>query len=89
MKKKKTNLKKLTKCNVFFKISGKGRSMSRDKSGIRNPETRQKLDKMKKKMQAKKFGNLGKSGESDRHIAVKKPRHLYQGKRGIGKTDRR
>merc|ERR1712228_71493 len=69
--------------------TGKGRSMSRDKSGIRNPETRQKLDKMKKKMQAKKFGNLGKSGESDRHIAVKKPRHLYQGKRGIGKTDRR
>merc|ERR1719447_2083615 len=69
--------------------AGKGRSMSRDKSGIRNPETRQKLDKMKKKMEAKKFGNQGKMGESDRHIAVKKPKHLFCGKRGIGKADRR
>ena len=62
--------------------------MSRDKSGIRNPETRQKLEKMKKKMEAKKFGNQGKMGESDRHIAVKKPKHLFCGKRGIGKADR-
>ena len=63
--------------------------MSRDKSGIRNPETRQKLDKMKKKIQAKKFGKWGKAGESDRHIATKMPKHLFSGKRGAGKTDRR
>jgi len=69
--------------------AGKGRSMSRDKSGIRNPETRQKLDKMKKKIQAKKFGKWGKAGESDRHIATKMPKHLFSGKRGTGKTDRR
>ena len=74
---------------ILFHFLGKGRSMSRDKSGLRNPEQRQKLEKMKKKMQAKKFGNQGKMGESDRHIAVKKPRHLFVGKRGIGKTDRR
>lgn len=65
------------------------RSMSRDKSGIRDPEQRQKLKKLEKKMQNKKFGNQGKMGESDRHIAVKKPKHLFTGKRGIGKTDRR
>ena len=65
------------------------RSMSRDKSGIRDPEQRLKLKKMDKKMQNKKFGSQGKMGESDRHIAVKKPRHLYSGKRGIGKTQRR
>lgn len=65
------------------------RSMSRDKSGVRDPETRKKLKKLVKKMQNKKFGSQGKMGESDRHIAVKKPKHLYSGKRGVGKTDRR
>ena len=40
-------------------------------------------------MQRKKFAVRGKSGESDRHIAVKMPKHLFAGKRGIGKTDRR
>jgi len=68
---------------------GQGRSMSRDKSGIRDPETIKKLGVMKKKMEAKKFAKWGKMGESDRHITVKKPKHLFCGKRGIGKTDRR
>jgi len=31
----------------------------------------------------------GKKGESDRDIPAKKPKHLFSGKRGIGKTDRR
>jgi len=84
-------------------LSGKGnwkgtghkdtsRSMSRatrDKSGVRDPETRQKLDTMKKKMQQKKFGLWGKAGESDRKIPTKMPKHLFAGKRGAGKTDRR
>lgn len=65
------------------------RSMSRDKSGIRDTDTRSKVKKMEKKMQAQKFAKMGKSGESDRHIAVKKPKHLFSGKRGAGKTDRR
>ena len=68
------------------------RSMSRvarDKSGVRDPETRQKLDTMKKKMQQKKFGLWGKAGESDRKIPTKMPKHLFAGKRGAGKTDRR
>merc|ERR1712008_525373 len=56
------------------------RSMSRatrDKSGVRDPETRQKLDTMKKKMQQKKFGLWGKAGESDRKIPTKMPKHLF------------
>ena len=68
------------------------RSMSRvarDKSGVRDPETRQKLDTMKKKMQQKKFGLWGKAGESDRKITTKMPKHLFAGKRGAGKTERR
>ena len=88
---------------MFYFFLGKGnwkgtghgdtsRSMSRvarDKSGVRDPETRQKLDTMKKKMQQKKFGLWGKAGESDRKITTKMPKHLFAGKRGAGKTDRR
>ena len=61
----------------------------RDQSGVRDAEQAGKLKKTQKKMQAKKFARMGKSGEADRHIAVKLPKHLYSGKRGIGKTDRR
>jgi len=32
---------------------------------------------------------MAKRGEADREILVKKPRHLFSGKRGMGKTDRR
>ena len=70
---------------LIFRI----RSMSRDKSGVRDPEQRKKIKKMDKKMQKKTFAKMGKAGESDRHIAVKMPRHLFSGKRGSGKTDRR
>ena len=61
----------------------------RDKSGLRNVDEEKQVKKMTKKMQKKTFARVGKSGESDRHIAVKKPKHLYSGKRGMGKTDRR
>lgn len=30
-----------------------------------------------------------RAGEADRRIVVKMPKHLFSGKRGIGKTDRR
>ena len=66
-----------------------GSRARRDVSGVRDADTRVKIKKMEKKTQNKKFNKMGKSGESDRHIAVKKPKHLYTGKRGIGKADRR
>ena len=44
---------------------------------------------MDKKMQKKTFGTWGKAGESDRKITTKMPNHLFAGKRGSGKTDRR
>jgi nucleolar GTP-binding protein len=34
-------------------------------------------------------GKFGKRGESDRWIGTEMPKHLFTGKRGIGKTDRR
>jgi len=61
---------------------------SRDKSGVREGDE-VKLRKVQKGLQRRKFARAGKAGESDRHIAVKKPKHLFAGKRGVGKADRR
>ncbi len=83
------NSPKKARMDVDEPTASRTRSMSRDKSGVRDPEMKKKLEKMKKKVQNKNFGAHGKSGESDRHIAVKKPKHLFAGKRGSGKTDRR
>merc|ERR1711963_256582 len=69
-----------------------GRSQSaapRSQSGLRDASQGAKLDKLKKKGDKKSFARMGKAGESDRRIQEKKPKHLFTGKRGIGKTDRR
>merc|ERR1712088_116959 len=63
-------------------------SVARSKSGIRG-EDAEKLATLKKKRDKKTFAMVGKAGESDRRIQEKKPKHLYSGKRGMGKTDRR
>lgn len=68
------------------------RSMSRpprDQSGVKDPEVRAKLKKAAHKAIAKKVGKKGLKGEADRFIGTKMPKHLFSGKRGIGKTDRR
>lgn len=70
-------------------VRSSSRAVPRDQSGVRDGEQAGKIRRAEKKMQKKTFARMGKSGESDRHIAVKKPAHLYRGKRGIGKTDRR
>jgi len=66
----------------------------------RAPRSNRQLAGMRDDQQASratKLRNLGqrernmhaKAGESDRAIRVKKPKHLYAGKRKAGKTDRR
>lgn len=66
-----------------------GGKLTRDQSGIRDPKTKLKIKTLEKKMQRKKFGGFGKAGESDRKITTKMPKHLFAGKRGNGKTQRR
>ena len=61
----------------------------RSQSGLRDKEQGEKLDKIKKKGDKKTFARFGKAGESDRRIQEKRPKHLFAGKRGIGKNDRR
>merc|ERR1712217_399363 len=64
-------------------------AVPRTQSGLRDKEQGEKLDKVKKKGDKKTFARFGKAGESDRRILEKRPKHLFAGKRGIGKNDRR
>ncbi|TFK53750.1 P-loop containing nucleoside triphosphate hydrolase protein [Heliocybe sulcata] len=68
--------------------------------GKREPRSNRQLAGMRDEAQASKavkLRNLGqrernmqaRAGESDRHIRVKLPKHLFSGKRKMGKTDRR
>ncbi|KZT22560.1 GTP binding protein 4 [Neolentinus lepideus HHB14362 ss-1] len=68
--------------------------------GKREPRSNRQLTGMRDEAQASKavkLRNLGqrernmqaRAGESDRHIRVKLPKHLFSGKRKMGKTDRR
>jgi nucleolar GTP-binding protein len=50
---------------------------------------KKKLKKAAHKAISKKVGKKGLKGEADRFIGTKMPKHLFAGKRGIGKTDRR
>lgn len=63
--------------------------MPRDKSGIRDETMARKVRDMSKKSQRKLLNKESRQGEADRSISVKKPKHLFSGKRGMGKTDRR
>lgn len=57
-------------------------------SGINNPDVAAAAEIHKRKT-TRMLQKLGKKGEGDHHIPVAKPKHLYSGKRGNGKLDRR
>lgn len=63
----------------------------RSQSGIRDPDgsKKAKLQELGHKRDKKIMAQFGKAGESDRRILTKMPKHLFCGKRGIGKNDRR
>ncbi|XP_069692617.1 nucleolar GTP-binding protein 1 [Periplaneta americana] len=68
------------------------RSLSRpprDEMGVKDLAMKKKLKKVAHKAISKKVGKKGLKGEADRFIGNKMPKHLFAGKRGIGKTDRR
>lgn len=70
---------------------GRVRSSSkvpRDVSGLRDVHSQMKVKKMAKKAQ-KPMNRNARKGEGDRKIVDLKPKHLFAGKRKMGKTDRR
>lgn len=56
--------------------------------GMPSAEVAQANEKVRRK-KMRLLEKHGKKGEADHHIPDWKPKHLYSGKRGIGKTDRR
>lgn len=68
-------------------VMSRNRSTSRIK-GMGSDGAADAGEKVRRKMM-RGFNKLGHKGESDRWIPDLKPKHLYSGKRGIGKTDRR
>lgn len=63
-------------------------TVPRDKSGIRDAQQGVKVEKIRKKAQLP-LARQARKGEADRKIVNLKPKHLFVGKRGIGKTQRR
>ncbi|XP_065574535.1 GTP-binding protein 4-like [Artemia franciscana] len=70
------------------RVRSASRSVPRSEMGVKDKAAQIKLKKMHKKAQTK-MNRMGKAGEADRHIGTKMPKHLFSGKRGSGKTDRR
>lgn len=58
--------------------------------GIKDVTLKKKAKLMAKKdIEKKVAGRYAMKGEADRFIGDKMPKHLFSGKRGVGKTDRR
>lgn len=88
---------------VAMEVEGETRAMKRLKSRSRSrsrpvealpgegyKDTAQKVKAIKMGRVAVKVRNLqAKRGEGDRQVFDLRPKHLFSGKRGIGKTDRR
>jgi nucleolar GTP-binding protein len=78
--------------------SSKSRSMSRGRalsvaapalnSGLKDASQRNKAQKLADRAQRLR-NKQARAGEGDRVIQTKMPKHLFSGKRGKGKTDRR
>jgi len=64
------------------------RSRSPSATGLRDEASLKKAEKLTRQKQFK-LNKFGHASESDRRILIKKPKHLFAGKRGNGKTDRR
>ncbi|ROW14582.1 hypothetical protein VPNG_03241 [Cytospora leucostoma] len=56
--------------------------------GVTDVTARSKAERSAKVMQ-RKMNRMAKAGEADRHIGTAMPKHLFAGKRGMGKTSRR
>ncbi|XP_034941870.1 nucleolar GTP-binding protein 1 [Chelonus insularis] len=70
----------------------RARSVSRpprDDMGVKDVVMKHKLKNIAHKAIKKKVAKKGLKGEADRFIGNKMPKHLFSGKRGVGKTDRR
>ncbi|KAM3955767.1 nucleolar GTP-binding protein 1 [Aphomia sociella] len=74
------------------RVESAARSVSRparDEQGVKDVVMQKKAKKLAHVAIAKKTKKMGLKGEADRFIGTKMPKHLFSGKRGVGKTERR
>ncbi|KKZ67542.1 nucleolar GTP-binding protein [[Emmonsia] crescens] len=81
-----------TRQELLQRVKSRTRSQApatnRRVDGITDMKTRSKADKMAKLAQIK-MNRMARQGEADRHTTAALPKHLFSGKRGMGKTQRR
>ncbi|OAA47731.1 nucleolar GTP-binding protein [Metarhizium rileyi] len=76
------------------RLRARARSMSRApttnrrEDGVQDELTRSKAERIAK-LNQKRMNRMARQGEADRHTTVSLEKHLFSGKRGIGKTARR
>ncbi|KAF9893800.1 Nucleolar GTP-binding protein 1 [Aspergillus nanangensis] len=76
---------------AIAKAKGRARSQAatnRLLDGVTDNTARDKAERLKKLGQ-KKMNRMARAGEADRHTTASLPKHLFTGKRTIGKTQRR
>ncbi|KAI9779246.1 MAG: Nucleolar GTP-binding protein 1 [Geoglossum umbratile] len=74
---------------AYLRAESKARSQSnRREDGIATTAARSKAEKLAKLSQ-KRMNRMARQGEADRHTTSALPKHLFSGKRGMGKTQRR
>ncbi|KAI9884348.1 MAG: orotate phosphoribosyltransferase [Watsoniomyces obsoletus] len=61
---------------------------NRREAGVTSVGARSKAERLQKLGQ-QKMNRMARQGEADRHIPTSMPKHLFAGKRGMGKTQRR
>ncbi|KAL7270972.1 Nucleolar GTP-binding protein 1 [Rhizina undulata] len=76
------------KMTPIERAKSRARSQNRRDDGIVDEGARTKADKLAK-LQQKKMNRMARQGESDRHTTASLAKHLFSGKRGMGKTQRR
>ncbi|KAL8662893.1 MAG: hypothetical protein Q9202_004315 [Teloschistes flavicans] len=80
-----------TPANATDALRAKSRVRSqsnRREDGVTSLTARSKADRLAKLGQ-KKMNRMARQGEADRHTTAALPKHLFSGKRGMGKTQRR
>lgn len=72
-----------------MRAKSRARSQSnRRDDGVQNEVSRTKAERAMKLGQ-RHMNRMARQGEADRHVAAAMPKHLYSGKRGMGKTQSR
>ena len=83
-----TSAKKRAKTNSGAVVAKRAPRANRQAAGLRDEEQAKRANKLRNFDQRPR-NYMAKAGEADRKIQTKMPKHLFAGKRKMGKTDRR